>query len=193
MNQISKMPAPSPRLSKEDRGAIMFQTFFNKTREDFDRLDTNWIKLARAIGELKRRVDVLEESIKFYRAILRSGKTTIKFSCIACDYEFHLPQDEARVQNFTTICPKCYSWALPVPKAREYSVKDFIKITGLCRDTVLKTIRKTGLSDGVSGREQFFNEEKAQKILAILKTKRPYGKKTETEKEEEQNEYHIRD
>ena len=160
-------------MTKRDRGAIVFQGFFNRLREDSERMDANQLKVMRALGEMKRRLDTLEEAVKLHGQVIFEEEPRIRFACISCDRSFDLPLPTAQAQNFVSICSTCHNWSLPMlgKEERQYSPKEIATLTGFNHSTVCKTIRELGLKDG--RRHQLYGEEDLQEIKAVLQTKIP--------------------
>ena len=168
----------SNTMTKRDRGAVLFQTFFNQLRGDFERLDGGQLKALRALGEMKRILNVLEETVKLHGKVLFEEEPKVKFSCIACDHTFDLSLPEAQAQNFTSICPKCHNWGLPLREGGdyEYSPVEIAEVTGFAHGTVCRVIRELGLNPG-GKRHRLFRKEEFKKIEAVLQKKTSRVKK----------------
>lgn len=166
-------------MTKRDRGAVLFQTFFNKLREDFERIDNSHIRSLRVLGEMKRRLDTLEETVRLHGLVLFDQEPRIKLTCISCNHQFELSLPEATAQNFTSVCPKCHGWALPLQREREYSLKEIAQITGFAYGTVCQAVREMQLKP--RGEHRLFGKSEKKKIEAVLSGKKP-RKKLEGEK-----------
>jgi hypothetical protein len=163
-------------LSKRDRGAILFQTFFNETTAHFERMDVNYLKLLRLIDQLKRRVDVLEDTARLHTQTLFENEPTVTFGCIACEHTFELPLAEAKAQGFVTVCELCYACALPVEERKgEYSLREIGRLTGYAYNTACQTARELGL--GLNRKQnKRFNEQEFRQIKTKLEKKTPKSK-----------------
>ena len=151
----------------------MFWTWFNTMQNRFDQLEASYLRVARANGEMKRRLDTLEESTRLLTGVVFEEEPRIRFACISCDHSFDLPLPTAQAQNFVSVCTSCHNWSLPIPEKglKEYSPKEIATLTGFNHSTVCKTIREIGLKDGK--RQQLYGEEDLQEIKAVLHTKIP--------------------
>ena len=170
-------------LSKTDRGALIFQTWFNKLQGDVERVSTQHITVMRSVGEMKRRLDLLEETVRLHGQIVFEEESTVRFTCISCDHTFNLSLPEARAQNFTSLCSVCHNWALPFLYENQYTLHQIANITGLAYKTVCLAAREMGIK--VGQRDKKLDEEQFQKIKAILAEKTPRPRKAVEEQEVE--------
>jgi len=166
-------------LSKRDRGAVLFQTWFNKLREQMEQMDTAILELIRSEHETKRRLAAIEHAVRTHSRLIYEDQATVKMLCIACHAEFDVPIAEADNPDFVTTCPQCHNWALPISNEDHceplgagilYSPRMIAEETGFSRSCVCQTIRKLGLRNGRWF--QFYRGEELEKIKAALATKR---------------------
>jgi len=164
-------------MTKGDRRAVLFQTIFNRFTGEFERLDSSQLRALRALGEMKRRLDVLEETVKLLAEVTFEEEPKVKFTCISCDHTFNLSLPEAQAQNFTSVCPKCHNWGLPLRDEGEYeySPSEIAEVTGFARGTVCQVIRELGLNPHKEHR--LFRKKEFKKIEAVLQKKTPRCKK----------------
>lgn len=174
MSRVPKILTNLPRLSKSDRGAILFQTVFNQLTASVERIDANILELARSQHEYKRRLSALEEAVKTHRKTLFPDNQGVRMFCIACHYEFSIPVQEAEDPEFVTTCPKCHHWSLPMGESEpEYTTAEIAEMTGFSYSFICQVIRELGLR---KGRElQSYHEEEIQQIKAFLSTKKRGG------------------
>jgi len=167
----------SNELSKKDRGALIFQTVVNKFNEARDNLEDNYLKLSRAVYEMKRRLDVLEERVAAQSEVLFGDKPTVTMLCIACDYSFELSITEARSLNFTGICPLCHNWALAVDKSDIATItpNQIARETGRNPTFVCQVARENGLGHNYGKRTKMFTEDESQQLRGLLAEKRRRG------------------
>jgi hypothetical protein len=162
------------KRDRRDAAASMFWSFVSSIEGRAETLEERYLQLIRGMGELKRRLDVAEESLSLYRQLFGDGKPAIKFFCIACDHEFNLPLDEAEAENFTTTCPKCHAWCLPYPEhvQRQYTAKEIAAMCGFSYCHVAHIISRHGFNDNTPGRHyRLYTAEQTKQIIEIVKGK----------------------
>jgi hypothetical protein len=107
---------PTRAEQERERGAMLFWETVQTIRAEYQRLDQAWLKMSRVLGEFKRRLDTIEDTLAVHREILSKDEARVHFLCIACDTGFELPLSEAIGQDFTAVCPDCGNWALAFPR-----------------------------------------------------------------------------
>jgi hypothetical protein len=163
--------APTDEATKSDRGALLFWEALQSIRSQYQQMDQAWLKVTRVLGEFKRRLDCLEETVKVHREILCKDEAAVHFVCIACDTGFELPLAEAVEQDFTTVCPSCGNWALAFPRDGEYNTEQVAARLGVSAKTVTNTIRELGWARG-SGHHNRLSEEQVEQIAAARRAKK---------------------
>ena len=158
-----------PIISKRDVGAQLLWTWINTLQRRFEQLEESYLRVSRANMEMKRRLDVVQETTVLHGRIVFEKEPTVKMSCISCDHTFNLPLPEAQVMNFTSVCATCGSWALPLREGREYSPHEIAEITGFAHSTVCRVIRDMELKPRY--KQRLFNEKEFKKIDAVLQEK----------------------
>ena len=160
-------------LSKHDRGAIIFQGWFNRLRENYENLEGKQLTVTRSTVEMKKRLDVLEETVKLLSAVVFEEEPKVWLTCISCDHSFTLSLPEATAQNFTSLCEVCHAWALPFPEGREFTLREISELTGFGYTTTVRAARKLGVKLGQQDKR--FTKTQFEKIRAVLdeKTRRP--------------------
>lgn len=160
------------KAQKSNVGASLFWSVFNQITAHFEEIDRQYLEMMRILLEQKRRLDTLCITVEHHRKILSKNDTTVNMWCISCRHEFELPRKEAEAQDYTVACPKCGSWALLKDKIPlEFSIRDIARISGFAESTVAQTLRENGFKR--RGEHRLYNEETAQKVLALLEKKTP--------------------
>ncbi|HUT56180.1 MAG TPA: hypothetical protein VM658_22500 [bacterium] len=133
------------------------------------------LKVTRAVAQLVRRVDVLEECTRLYRGILGLEQPVVRFGCISCRHDFDLPLAEAQALNFTPLCPECHNWALPFPKQEYFTAHQIAALAGFPYRTVLKMIHTRGFEKASKepgakhGKAPAYDETTVRELLMTLK------------------------
>ena len=169
-------------LSKHDRGAILFQTWFNKLWAGFKELESQQLKILRSTVEINKRLNMLEETTKLLNQVVFEEEPRVKFTCVSCDHTFELSLPEARQQNFTVLCSVCHNWALPFQEAPEYTLRQISQLTGFGYTTAVLAARELGVKIGV--RDKRFTQKQFERIRAILQEKTPRPRKLAKEEKE---------
>jgi Zn finger protein HypA/HybF involved in hydrogenase expression len=169
---MDQMNEPVP--NKNDGGALMFWSYHNQLQSQLERIDAAILSIARGMHEYRRRLTVLEKSVALHTKIIFDDQHTIQMTCISCTRVFGVPIAEAESQDFTTVCPECHNWALPVKETpKKYSIRQIAQISGFAYETVAQVIRENGFNQNQHGIYRQYDEETTLKVLAILKKKKP--------------------
>ena len=168
-------------LSKHDRGAVLFQTWFNQLWAGFKELEDRQLKILRSTVEINKRLNMLEETTKLLSQVVFEEEPTVKFTCISCDKTFKLSLPEATAQNFTVLCPVCHNWALPFEEAPEYTLRQISQLTGFSYSTAVRATRELGVKIGQ--RDKRFTRAQFERIRTILEEKTPRPRKAKEEVE----------
>ena len=163
-----------PVKTKHDRGALLFQTWFNRLQADVERISDQHIAIMRSTAEMKRRLGALEETVRLHGQVIFEEESTVKFSCISCDHTFELSLPEARAANFTVICEKCSNWSLPF-REDFYTLHQIANLTGFSYKTICLAARELGILFGQ--RDKKLDVQQFEKIKAILGGKTPRSRK----------------
>ena len=171
----------SKALSKWDKGALLFQSWFNRLWGGFEELKEQQLKIIRANFEIKKRLNAVEERTQLLSQMVFDKEPMVRFTCVSCDKTFKLSLPEATAQNFTTLCPVCHNWSLPFQEAPEYTLRQISQLTGFSYSTAVRATRELGVKIGQ--RDKRFTQKQFERIRAILGEKTPRPRKAKEEVE----------
>jgi hypothetical protein len=160
------------KLSKRDRGALIFQTWNNQIQERLENVDGRELRLAFLVYEMKRRLDCLEQVVSCLRRANPGGEPEIEFFCIACGKRFGVPEPEAKAQDFTTTCPSCHNWSLPATNEDDgiatISGKQIAEATGRPYSLICQLARKNHLGHYYGPKTKLYTAQEKGKLIELL-------------------------
>ena len=160
--------------NKNDGGALMFWTYHNQLQAKLDKIDSLLLSIAQGNHVFNRRMTAIEKAVRLHTKIVFEDQESISMTCISCPCVFEVPIAEAENQDFTTICPECSNWALPMKETpKKYSIRQIAQISGFAYETVAQGIRENGFNQNQHGIYRQYDEETTLKVPALLKKKKP--------------------
>jgi len=163
-------------VNKEDGGALLFWSYHNQLQAKLEQIDKTLLELARAGHEYRRRLSAVEDAIKSHRRLIFHDQQTVKMFCIACHHEFDVPIYEASDPEFTTACPRCHNWSLPIGEGNDnipaVSAKQIANETGRPYATISQTALRLGLGHRNGTRYKTFTRAESEQIKSVVAKKK---------------------